>query len=299
VPLQKNEFRFGVAAAVSAYFCWGLWPIFWKQLDGIAALELIADRIVWSEVAILAFLLCTRQFAFWRGVERRVALLLGISACLIAANWWVYVWAVGNGKIIESSLGYFINPLISVLFGVSFLRERLNRVQWSAVAIAGCGVLYLTIKTGAPPWIALALALTFASYGLIRKVVVIDAQRGLALEGAWLFAPSLLYLLMLHSQGQSHFGTMSTRIDVLIVCTGPVSAIPLLLFSYGARRIPLSLLGILQYIGPTLQFLLGVLVYSEPFSQTQMIGFGLTWIALAVYAGDSIYRYLQQPERSL
>jgi len=276
-----------------------LWPIFWKQLDGIDALELIADRIVWSEVAILAFLACTGQFAFWRGVKPRVALLLSASACLIALNWWVYVWAVGNGKIVESSLGYFINPLVSVLFGVSFLHERLNRMQWMAVAIAACGVLYLTVQTGTPPWIAIALALTFAGYGLIRKVAVIDAQQGLALEGAWLFVPALLYLLLLHSEGQSHFGTISTKIDVLIVCTGPISAIPLLLFAYGARRIPLSLLGILQYIGPTLQFLTGVLIYGEPFSRTQLIGFGLTWFALAVYAGDSVYRHVRQSQKSL
>jgi len=281
-----------VAAAATAYFCWGLWPIFWKQLDGVGALELIADRIVWSEIAILIVLACTGRLAFWRGVERRVALLLGVSACLIALNWWVYVWAVGNGKIVESSLGYFINPLVSILFGVVFLHERLNRTQWSAVAVAACGVLYLTIQTGSPPWIALALALTFGGYGLIRKTTVIDSQQGLALEGAWLLLPALVYLFALHSQGLSHFGTVSTRIDVLIICTGPVSAIPLLLFAYGARRIPLSLVGILQYIGPTLQFLTGVLIYDEPFSSTQLIGFGLTWTALAIYAADSIYRYL-------
>jgi chloramphenicol-sensitive protein RarD len=298
VPASK-QFRSGVAAAATAYFCWGLWPIFWKQLDGVGALELIADRIVWSEVAILGFLLFTGQIAFWRGVERRVALLLGVSACLIAVNWWVYVWAVGNGKIVESSLGYFINPLVSILIGVLFLHERLNRAQWSAVAIAACGVVYLSVQTGAPPWIALALALTFGGYGLIRKVAAIDSQQGLALEGAWLFLPALLYLLFLHSQGQSHFGTVSTKIDVLIICTGPVSAIPLLLFAYGARRIPLSLLGILQYIGPTLQFLTGVFIYGEPFTTTQLIGFGLTWIALAVYASDSAYRYLMQPKPAL
>jgi len=293
VTQPQTQFKSGVAAAATAYFCWGLWPIFWKQLDGISALELIADRIVWSEVAILALLLFTGQIAFWRGVERRVALLLGASACLIAANWWVYVWAVGNGKIVESSLGYFINPLVSVVFGVTFLRERLNRVQWTAVALAAAGVVYLTVQTGAPPWIALALALTFGGYGLIRKTAVIDAQRGLALEGAWLFIPSLVYLLILYSQGQNHFGAMSVRIDLFIVATGPVSAIPLLLFAYGARRIPLSLLGILQYIGPTLQFLTGVLIYNESFTRTQLIGFGLTWIALALYAADGLVRHVR------
>jgi chloramphenicol-sensitive protein RarD len=236
----------------------------------------------------------TGQFAFWRGAERRVVLLLGVSACLIAMNWWVYVWAVGNHMIVESSLGYFINPLVSVLLGVTFLHERLNRAQWSAVAIAFGGVLYLSVQTGAPPWIALALAFTFGGYGLIRKVAVIDSQRGLIIEGAWLFFPALVYLVVLQIQGRSHFGTMNSMTDVLIVCTGPISAIPLLLFAYGARRIPLSLIGILQFIGPTLQCLTGVLLYNEPFTQVQAVGFGLIWLALAIYAGDSGLRYARQ-----
>jgi chloramphenicol-sensitive protein RarD len=293
-PLARSQFNSGVAAAATAYFCWGLWPIFWKQLDGIGALELIADRIVWSEVTILCLLAATGQLFFWRGVPRRVFVLLGASACLIGANWWVYVWAVGNGKIVESSLGYFINPLVSVLIGVVFLHERLNRVQWTAVVIAACGVAYLTVQTGAPPWIAIALALTFGGYGLIRKVAVIDSQRGLALEGAWLLLPALLYLLILRSQGQNHFGAISMKVDVLTVCTGPISALPLLLFAYGARRIPLSLMGILQYIGPTLQCLTGVFLYDEPFTHVQLIGFGLTWTALGIYAGDGLFRYLRQ-----
>jgi chloramphenicol-sensitive protein RarD len=291
---QASAFRSGVIAAALAYFCWGLWPIFWKQLDGVGAIELIADRIVWSEIAILAILALTSQLFFWRGVERRVALMLGASACLIAVNWWVYVWAIGNDKIVESSLGYFINPLVSVLFGVLFLRERLNPAQWTAVGIAAAGVAYLTVQLGSPPWIALALAFTFGGYGLIRKLTAIDSMRGLALEGAWLFIPALVYLLFLYAHGANHFGTTSTRIDIFIMLTGPVSAIPLLLFAYGARRIPLSLIGILQYIGPTLQFLSGVLIYDEPFTRVQLIGFGLTWLALAVYAGDSVFRYVKQ-----
>jgi chloramphenicol-sensitive protein RarD len=286
-------YRSGVIAAALAYFCWGLWPIFWKQLDGVDALELIAHRIVWSEITILMVLLFTGQFFFWRGVARRVALMLGASASLLAINWWVYVWAIGNDKIVESSLGYFINPLVSVVFGVTFLRERLNPSQWTAVAIAAAGVIYLTVQMGEPPWIALALALTFAGYGLIRKIAVIDSLPGLALEGAWLFIPALLYLLLLHHQGVNHLGTVSTRIDIFIMLTGPVSALPLLLFAYGARRIPLSLIGILQYIGPTLQFLSGILIYDEPFTRVQVVGFGLIWSALAIYTADGFYRYLR------
>lgn len=294
MPSSSGQFRSGVFAAAGAYFCWGLWPIFWKQLDGVDAAELIAHRIVWSELVIVLLLLATRQFAFWRDVPKRVLHLLAASACLIALNWWVYVWAVGNGKIVESSLGYFINPLVSVLFGVVFLHERLNRVQWCAVALAACGVLYLTLKLGAPPWIAIALALTFGGYGLIRKIAPIDSQRGLALEGAWLFLPALAFLLWLWSRGEHHFGTVSARVDWLIVATGPISALPLLLFAYGARRIPLSLVGILQYIGPTLQLLTGVFVYREPFTPTQQAGFGLIWAALAIYAADSLIRYARR-----
>jgi len=280
-----------VAAAAAAYFCWGLWPIFWKQLNSIDAVELIANRIVWSEVTIVLLLAATRRFLFWRGVSSRVIWMLAGSACLIAINWWVYVWAVNSGKIVESSLGYFINPLVSVVFGVVFLRERLNRIQWSAVALAACGVLYLTVRIGAPPWIALALALTFGGYGLIRKTATIDSQRGLAIEGAWLFLPSVAFLFWLSSRGHNHFGTLGLRVDSLLVATGPVSALPLLLFAYGAQRIPLSLVGILQYIGPTLQLLTGILLYNEQFAATQAVGFGLIWAALAIYAADSLIRY--------
>jgi chloramphenicol-sensitive protein RarD len=256
-------------------------------------LELIADRIVWSQVTIMILLAATGQILFWRGVGKRVALLLGVSACLIGLNWWVYVWAVGQGKIVESSLGYFINPLVSVLFGVAFLHERLNHIQWLAVAIAATGVAYLTWQTGSVPWIAIALALTFGGYGLIRKIAVIESQRGLALEGAWLFFPALFYLFYLHHLGQAHFGALGLKIDLLIVATGPISALPLLLFAFGARRIPLSLIGILQYIGPTLQFLTGIFMYGESFSRAQLIGFGLTWIALAIYATDSLVRFFR------
>jgi chloramphenicol-sensitive protein RarD len=294
VSHHQSEFKTGIAAAAAAYFCWGLFPLFWKLLDGIAATELMAQRIVWCTVTVVGYLAITRNAQFWQGVERRTLFILAGSAALIATNWWVYIWAVGHGKIVESSLGYFITPLVNVLFGVVFLRERLNVAQWLAVAIAAGGVVYLTMQTGAPPWIALALALSFGSYGLIRKVAVIDAPRGLAIEGAWLLLPALLFLFVLHSKGHGNFGAVSLKITALMVCSGPLSAIPLLLFAYGARRIPLSLIGILQYIGPTLGLLSGVMLYHEPFTQVQLVGFGLTWIALAIYASDSLYRYIRQ-----
>jgi chloramphenicol-sensitive protein RarD len=293
VPHSQSEFKSGVAAAATAYFCWGLFPIFWKLLDGIAAVELMAQRILWCTITMVGYLTITGGARFWQGVERRTLLTLAGSAALIATNWWVYIWAVGHGRIVESSLGYFITPLINVLFGVVFLREKLNVAQWMAVAIAASGVAYLTVQAGAPPWIALTLALSFGSYGLIRKVAVIDAARGLAIEGTWLLLPAVVFLLVINSQGHGSFGVINRKIDGLLICSGPLSAIPLLLFAYGTRRIPLSLIGILQYIGPTLGLLSGVLLYHEPFTPVQLVGFGLTWIALAIYAADSLYRYMR------
>jgi chloramphenicol-sensitive protein RarD len=284
----------GIAAAAAAYFCWGLFPIFWKLLDGIAAVELMTQRILWCTITMVGYLTITGSTRYWQGVERRTLLTLAGSATLIATNWWVYIWAVGHGKIVESSLGYFITPLINVLFGVVFLRERLNVAQWMAVAIAASGVTYLTVQAGAPPWIALTLALSFGSYGLIRKVAVIDAARGLAIEGTWLLLPAVVFLVVLNSQGHGSFGSINRKIDALLICSGPLSAIPLLLFAYGTRRIPLSLIGILQYIGPTLGLLSGVLLYHEPFTPVQLVGFGLTWVALAIYAADSLYRFVRQ-----
>jgi chloramphenicol-sensitive protein RarD len=295
---EQREFKAGVVAAAGAYFCWGLFPLFWKLLPGIAALELMAHRIVWCTVTMLVVLAVTGQLRFWRDVPRRILLTLAVSALLIALNWWIYIWAIVNGRIVESSLGYFINPLVSVVFGVVFLHERLNKVQLGAVAMAACGVLYMTIQTGAPPWIALALALTFGSYGLIRKLAAVDAARGLTIESTWLFIPAACYLGYSHMQHTGALGQMGIGTDALLLVTGPITAVPLLLFAFGARRIPLSLAGILQYIGPTLQFLSGVFIFNEPFSQTQLVGFGLIWLALAIYASDGLLRYRRSAARA-
>jgi chloramphenicol-sensitive protein RarD len=295
VSAPNDQFRSGVFAAAGAYFCWGLFPLFWKLLERISSAELMAHRIVWCTATMAAVLALSGHLRFWRGMEWRLLRTLALSSSLLAVNWWVYIWAVNNGHIVESSLGYFINPLVAVLFGVVFLHEKLNRVQWIAVALAASGVLYLTVQAGKPPWIALALALSFGSYGLIRKIAVVDASRGLAIEGAWLFLPAFVFLAYLHWNGQGGLGAVGYGTDALLIVTGPITAVPLLLFAYGARRIPLSLVGILQYIGPTLQFASGVFIFGEPFSHTQLIGFSLTWIALAVYAADSLIRYAKQP----
>jgi len=235
----------------------------------------------------------------WRGelasVRRALAdpgtrLRLVASAALISVNWLVYVWAVTNGQVVEASLGYFINPLLNVVLGVLVLKERLNRAQWIAVALAAIGVAYLTAFAGRPPWIALVLAASFATYGLIRKVVAVESVPGLATETLLLLPFALGWLLWCEAQGSGALGHASAGVNALLVGSGLATALPLALFAFGARLIPYSTLGILQYVGPTLQFLIGVFVFHEAFPRARAIGFVLIWTALAVYAADSLWR---------
>ena len=271
---------------------WGLFPIYLKPLAGVPALEVIAHRIVWCCLLVFAWLAVRGELGLVRAalvdsVSRRRLLA---SAILISINWLIYVWAVTHEHVLDASLGYFINPLVNVLLGVVVLGERLNRAQKSAVALAAAGVLYLAIVAGRPPWIALALAASFGLYGLIRKVVAVDAVPGLATE-TLLLAPFALALLAWNElQGVAALGHSSTLVNALLLGSGFVTAIPLVLFAFGARRIPLSTVGLVQYIGPTLQFLIGVLVFHEAFSLSRGIGFAFIWIALAVYAVDGLWR---------
>jgi chloramphenicol-sensitive protein RarD len=216
------------------------------------------------------------------------------SAALISVNWLIYVWAVGNGHVIDASLGYFINPLLNVVLGVLVLGERLNGAQKCAVALAAVGVVYLAVVTGRAPWIALSLAASFGLYGLIRKVIRVEAVPGLATETLLLAPFALLYLWWLEQQGGAAFGHAPAHIDVLLVASGLVTALPLALFAFGARRIPLSTVGLVQYIGPTLQFLLGVWVFHEAFDLQRGIGFVFIWTALAIYAGNGLWRHHRQ-----
>ena len=271
---------------------WGLFPIYLKPLAGVPALEVIAHRIVWCCLLVFAWLAVRGELGLVRAalvdsISRRRLLA---SAILISINWLIYVWAVTHEHVLDASLGYFINPLVNVLLGVVVLGERLNRAQKSAVALAAAGVLYLAIVAGRPPWIALALAASFGLYGLIRKVVAVDAVPGLATE-TLLLAPFALALLAWNElQGVAALGHSSTLVNALLLGSGFVTAIPLVLFAFGARRIPLSTVGLVQYIGPTLQFLIGVLVFHEAFSLSRGIGFAFIWIALAVYAADGLWR---------
>lgn len=282
--------RQGLFAAAAAYLIWGLFPIYWKLLQAVPAPQIMAHRIVWCLAFVAVWLAVRDGFSWLRELSPRLLGLLATSALLIALNWWLYIWAVNAGHIVETSLGYFINPLVSVLMGVLILRERLNRAQWLAVAIAASGVLWLTWQAGRLPWIALALALSFGSYGLIRKIAVVPSVRGLAVESGLLFIPALVYLLWSESHGSGSFGHVSTRIDALLVVAGLVTALPLVLFAIGARRIPLSMVGLLQYLAPSLQLACGVFLFGEPFSQSQSLGFGCIWLALGVYAADGLWR---------
>jgi len=271
-----------------AYALWGFFPIYWKFLPGISALQLTCHRIVWSCVVLLIFVARSHEWsALWSAIRSaRVLGIYAVAALAIAFNWLVFVWAVNVGQIVQTSLGYFINPLLSVVLGVLFFGERLRALQWVSVGLAAVGVLYLTVALGTPPWIALALAASFGTYCLMKKIAPLSAVQGLALETGILFAPAAAYLVSVELAGTGALLHSGFARDALMLCAGPVTTLPLLLFAAGVRRIPLSLVGILQYINPTMQILIAILIYSEPFTRVQLAGFGLVWAALALFAVD-------------
>jgi chloramphenicol-sensitive protein RarD len=280
--------RRGLAAAIGAYALWGVFPLYWYLLKSVPALQIIAHRVIWCGLFVGGWLLLRDGPGWLRRAlaTPRVAPLLVVSGLLIGANWGVYIWAVTHGRVVESSLGYFINPLVSVLLGVLLLHERLNRAQWAAVALAALGVLWLTVMHGALPWVSLFLAISFGFYGLIRKVAAVDAMPGLAIESGVLLLPALAWLAFSEAQGSGAFGHGGWQRDALLAFGGALTALPLIGFAYGARRIPYSLVGLLQYISPSLQLLVGVTLLGEAFSPTQAIGFGCIWLGLALYALD-------------
>lgn len=282
----------GVLCAASAYLLWGLFPIYIKWLQAVPPAEILAHRMLWS-LAFVALLLALRRRWNWlREVAARPAVLARFagSAAFVSINWGVYIWAINSDRIVDASLGYFINPLVNVLVGSVLLRERLRPVQWAAVACAAAGVLWLTWQAGAVPWIGLALALSFAAYGLLRKTATLGALEGLALETALLFPLAFAYLAWLAADGRNAFLAAPAATQWLLVAAGPVTAIPLLLFAAGARRISFSLLGLLQYIGPSIQLLLGVWLFREPFPAAKAAGYALIWTALAIYTAESLWR---------
>ena len=274
----------GILLGIGAYALWGFFPIYWKLLHDVPAPQLLAHRIGWSFLFLMTFILATRQWSTFRAtLTRRTLGIYLIAAVLIGVNWLTYVWAVNAGFIVETSLGYFINPLLSVLLGVIVLREKLRPMQWIPIGLAAVGVLYLTFAHGRLPWIALLLAFSFGFYGLVKKVAPLSSLFGLTLETGILFLPALLYLTFSGFAGSGVFLHLTSGVDLLLIGAGIVTTIPLLMFASAAREIPLSMVGILQYIAPTIQFLIGVLIYKETFDRTRLIGFSIVWIALIIF----------------
>ena len=282
--------RKGMWFGVGAYVMWGLLPLFWRALHGVPALEILAHRMVWSLLVVLALGAAQGRWR-WLGAalrNPRLLLTVGAAATLLSLNWFVYIWAVNAGHIVESSLGYFLNPLVNVGLGVVLLHERLRRGQAVAIAVAVGGVLYLTVQLGAAPWIALTLAGSFGVYGFLRKTSSLNALEGLTLETLLLFVPALSVVLYQAFTGAGAFGAAGATTSALLVLAGVVTAAPLLLFAAAARRITLTSLGILQYIAPTLQFLIGVAIFHEPLQPARLVGFALIWLALAIYAAEGV-----------
>lgn len=277
-----------MASGVVAYGLWGLLPLYWPLLEPAGALEILAHRIVWSLLLVGALLALARRTAFLRGLSRRELRLLALASVLVAVNWATYIYGVNSGRVVETSLGYFVNPLVTVALGVALLGERLRPAQVRAMGIGMLAVVVLTADYGRPPWIALTLAGSWALYGLVKKRADVDAIESLSVETAVLAAPALAYLLWLGARGGGTFTSEGPGHVALLVGAGVATAVPLLFFGAAAVRIPLVTLGLLQYLAPTLQFLIGVAVYREPLPPVRLAGFALVWVALALFAADAV-----------
>ncbi|UDM16139.1 EamA family transporter RarD [Vogesella sp. XCS3] len=290
-----NETGKGVLYATGAFFIWGLFPLYWKPLHAVPALQILCHRIVWSALFVAILLLVQRNWR-WLGDSLRDGARLrvfALSSLLLSFNWLIYIWAVNENRVVEASLGYFINPLVNVLLGRLFLGERLTRTQGIAIGLATLGVAWLTLSVGTLPWVALSLAATFGVYGLLRKKAPLPSLEGLALETFLMLPLALAALLWFAVRGDGAFGQLGLATDALLMGAGVVTAIPLLLFASGARRLKLATVGLIQYLGPTIQLLLGVWLYHEPFGSSRAIGFGLIWAALALYSGHGLLGYLK------
>jgi chloramphenicol-sensitive protein RarD len=275
---------------VSAFAVWGLFPLYFHPLRQVSAVQMIAHRVVWSCLFVLSWIAIRGEMRALRATlaDRSVVWRLAVSATLISMNWLTYVWGVTHGYVIETSLGYFIGPLVNVVLGVGLLSEKLSAAQWIAVALAVAGVSYLTVMTGSLPWIALTLAFSFATYGLIRKVVKVESLPGLAIETLLLAPFAAAYLLWCESAGIGAFGHAEPAVNALLIASGPLTAIALFLFAYGTRLLPYSTVGVLQYVTPTLQFTCGVFVLHESFERTRAVGFTIIWAALLIYVGEGL-----------
>jgi chloramphenicol-sensitive protein RarD len=296
-PNRHPDTILGVVYASSAFLIWGISPIYWKAMRAVPAFEIILHRIVWSFIFLLPLIIMMRRWQEFVDALKntRALLILLITALIVGGNWLLYIWAINSGYLLQASLGYYINPLVNVVLGVVFLKERLRPLQILAVALATAGVIYLTVYYGEFPWIALTLGVTFGLYGLIRKVAPVGSLVGLTVETLLLSIPALIYLFYLDSHGQGSIFRVSLKLDLLLMGCAPLTAVPLLCFTLGARRLYLSTLGLLQYIAPSCMFILAVFLYREPFSSAQVVTFILIWTALAIYSTDSM-RYYRSKE---
>ena len=285
-----DDRRPGLAFGLGASALWGLFPLYFPLLEPAGGLEIVAHRVVWSLLVVALLLTVRRGWAQVRSTiaDRRALLVLAAAAVLIAVNWLVYVYAVNSGHVVEASLGYFINPLVSVVLGVVVFRERLRRLQWVAVGIAVLAVVVLTVDYGRPPWIALTLATSFGLYGLMKKLVRVEAAPGLFVETAVVFVPALAVIGFLERSGDAAFAHAGVGHAFLLVSSGLATAVPLLLFAAATRRVPLSTVGLLQYVTPLMQLSIGVFLYGEPMPAPRLAGFAIVWLALAVFTADSV-----------
>jgi chloramphenicol-sensitive protein RarD len=283
--------RRGVLYGIAAYAMWGLFPLYWPLLKPSGAVEILAHRMVWSLVAVIAVLAVRRHWSWFGQLARqpRKLILLALAAVVVSVNWGVYIYAVNAGHVVESALGYFINPLVSVLFGVLIFHERLRPWQWAAVGLGALAVVVLTVDYGRPPWIAFVLAASFGTYGLIKKSANVGAAESLTVETLVLLIPALAYLVFLQVQGAATFGDHGLGHAALLAGAGVVTAIPLMCFTAAAIRVPLTVIGLLQYIAPILQFLCGVLVAHETMPPSRWAGFAIIWLALVVFSWEGLH----------
>ena len=290
--MQKSTFT-GLGAAATAYLIWGLSPIYWKSLAAVPAFEILMHRMIWSFVFLCPLIFLTgRRTAFKAAIASpQVMLILLSTTLLVGFNWFLFIWAINSNHILQTSLGYYITPLVNVLLGMIFLKERLRRMQMAALVLAAFAVGQMTVRYGHFPWVSLALAFSFAFYGLIRKIAPVGALVGLTVETMLLSVPAVGYLVYIDTLGKGSFLRATTGTDLLLMGAALMTALPLLLFTVGARRLHLSTIGFLQYIAPSCTFLLAMLVYSEPLLPGQMLTFLLIWTALIIYSADSVRHY--------
>jgi chloramphenicol-sensitive protein RarD len=287
---KASATRTGLVPAAASFAIWGVFPLYFHALHEVSAVQVIAHRVLWSCLFVFVWIALRGELTTIRAAlaDRGVVWRLAITATLISLNWLVYVWGILHARVVETSLGYFIGPLVNVLLAVVLLSERLTPAQWTAVAVAAVGVGYLTVIAGGLPWIALSLAFLFATYGLIRKLVKVESLPGLAAETLVLLPFAAAYLLWCEFSGTGAMGHAGPVINALLIGSGPLTAIALFLYAYGTRLLPYSTVGLLQYIAPTLQFACGVFVLHEPFERTRAIGFTMIWVALLIYAGEGL-----------